>query len=153
MNQFNTLAESALSESLEIDKRRQRVLDAKKKIADLEIDEVFIDKKELLSYFESSDPKDQVLQYLNGLKLPKKFKYVWIQKIRVIPSLRGQGKGSEIFKTLVKSYPKGTLIALTPGEISSGKTASSLESLKSFYRQNGLTLLPSQGMLFGFKLL
>lgn len=138
-------------ESLEFDLAGQRVLDNGKKIADYEVDVVQnVTKEEVMDYFQT-DTKDPVIKYLKQLKLPKRFTYVWIQFIKLLPRLRGQGKGSEIINSLALSYPPGTLLALSAEEVSTGKTASSLEKLKKFYKQNGFTLIKSQDKVFGFR--
>lgn len=139
-------------ESLEIDS--SGVYEGGKKIADLELDEVEnVTKKEVLSYFgsEDGDSHDPAISYIKSLKLPKTFMYVWIQFIKLLPQQRGKGKGSEILNTLAMNYPPGTLLALSAEEVSSGKTASSLDMIKKFYKQNGFTLVRSQGKVFGFR--
>lgn len=138
-------------ESLEFDPKGQRVLDNGKKIADYEVDVVKdVDKREVMDYFQT-DKKDPVIRYIKQLKLPKKFTYVWVQFIKLLPKQRGQGRGSEIINSLALSYPPGTLMALSAEEVSSGKTASSLGMLKKFYKQNGFTLIKSKGKVFGFR--
>lgn len=140
-----------ITESLQFDKLGQRVLDGGKKIADYEVDEVEdITKQQVMDYFQT-DNRDPVIKYLKQLKLPKKFTYVWIQFIKILPKQRGQGRGSEIINHLALSYPTGTLMALSAEQVSSGKTASSLAMLKKFYKQNGFTLIKSQGKTFGFR--
>lgn len=147
---FNKLIQQ-IHESLTFDKPGQRVLDNGKKIADYEVDVVEnVTKEEVMDYFQT-DTKDPVIKYLKQLKLPKKFTYVWIQFIKLLPKQRGQGKGSEIINNLALSYPPGTLLALSAEEVSTGKTASSLEKLKKFYKQNGFTLIKSQNKVFGFR--
>lgn len=140
-------------ESLEIDS--QGVYEDDVKIADIEIDEApHVTKKEVISYFihDEKDVKDNsVIKYLLSLKLPKTFMYVWLQYIKLLPTRRGQGKGSEIINTIAMQYPPGTLIALSAEEITGGKTASSLAMLKKFYKQNGFKLIRSQGKVFGFR--
>ncbi len=139
-------------ESLEIDS--SGVYEGGKKIADLELDEVEnVTKKEVLSYFgsEEEDSHDPAISYIKSLKLPKTFMYVWIQFIKLLPQQRGKGKGSEILNTLAMNYPPGTLLALSAEEVSSGKTASSLDMVKKFYKQNGFTLIRSQDKVFGFR--
>jgi GNAT superfamily N-acetyltransferase len=143
-----------IAESLEFDKMGQRILDDGKKIADFEIDEMpDVTRDEVISYFvdDASNMKDPAVRYLKTLKLPKTFMYVWIQFIKILPQQRGQGRGSEIINTLAMQYPPGTLMALSAEEVSSGKTASSLADLKQFYRQNGFTMVRSQGKTFGFR--
>lgn len=140
-----------ITESLQFDAAGQRVLDDGKKIADYEVDEVKnVTKQEVMDYFQT-DSKDPVIKYLKQLKLAKKFTYVWIQFIKLLPHHRGHGRGSEIMNHLALSYPPGTLMALSAEEVSSGKTASSLAMLKRFYKQNGFTLIKSQGKTFGFR--
>ena len=139
-------------ESLEIDS--SGVYENGKKIADLEIDEVEnVTKKEVLSYFgsEDGDSHDPAISYIKSLKLPKTFMYVWIQFIKLLPQQRGKGKGSEILNTLAMNYPPGTLLALSAEEVSSGKTGSSLDMVKKFYKQNGFQLIRSQDKVFGFR--
>lgn len=138
-------------ESLEFDPAGQQVLDGGKKIADYEVDVVEnATKEDIMEYFENAY-NDPAVKYIRKLKLPKRFTYVWIQFIKLLPRLRGQGKGSEIINHLALSYPPGTLMALSAEEVSSGKTASSLGMLKRFYKQNGFTLIKSQGKTFGFR--
>lgn len=142
---------SYLTESLQFDAAGQRVLDDGKKIADYEVDVIQnVDKEEVMDYFQTNS-RDPVIKYLKQLKLPKKFTYVWIQFIKLLPKQRGQGRGSEIINSLALSYPPGTLMALSAEQVSSGKTASSLDKLKRFYKQNGFTLIKSQGKVFGFR--
>ena len=146
--------EELFKESLEIDS--SGVYEDDVKIADLDIDEMpNITKEEVISYFEDErdSQKDPAIRYIKSLKLPKKFLYVWIQLIKILPKQRGKGKGSEIINTLVMQYPPGTLMALSAEEVSTGKTASSLDMVKKFYKQNGFTLVRSQGKVFGFRLL
>jgi len=140
------------NESLEIDSTG--VYEDGIKIADIEIDEMpNVTKDEVISYFEDEDnfKNDPATRYLRGLKLPKTFMYVWIQFIKLLPKRRGQGKGSEIINTLAMQYPPGTLLALSAEEVSGGKTASSLDMLKKFYKQNGFTLIKSRDKVFGFR--
>jgi hypothetical protein len=85
------------------------------------------------------------------LKLPKTFTYVWIQFIKLLSNQRGKGKGSEILNTLAMNYPPGTLLALSAEEVSGGKTGSSLQMLKKFYKQNGFHLIKSRDKVFGFR--
>jgi GNAT superfamily N-acetyltransferase len=142
-------------ESLQFDLPGQRVMDGKKKIADIEIDEMSgATKQEVMQYFADEDLSnhDPVISFLKQLKLPRTFMYVWIQFIRIVPGQRGQGKGSEILNTLALQYPKGTLLALSAEEVSSGKTASSLRMLQKFYTDNGFKMIRSQGKTFGFRL-
>jgi len=144
--------EQLVNESLEIDS--SGVYEDDVKIADLEIDEMpNVTKQEVMSYFEEdrSSQTDPVLKYISSLKLPKTFIYVWIQFIKLSPKQRGKGKGSEIINTLAMNYPPGTLMALSAEEVSTGKTASSLALVKKFYKQNGFTLVHSQGKVFGFR--
>lgn len=146
--------EELVKESLEIDS--SGVYEDDVKIADLEIDEMpEVTKEEVMSYFEDErDPKtDPVMKYIKSLKLPKKFLYVWLQYIKLIPTRRGQGKGSEIINTLAMRYPPGTLMALSAEEVSTGKTASSLDKVKKFYKQNGFTLVRSDDKVFGFRVI
>jgi GNAT superfamily N-acetyltransferase len=142
-------------ESLEIDSTG--VYDDGVKIADIEVDEMpGVTKEEVIGYFvdEGEDEnKDPAARYIRSLKLPKKFMYVWIQFIKLLPRQRGQGKGSQILNTLALQYPPGTIMALSAEEVSGGKTASSLEMLKRFYKQNGFTLIRSRGKVFGFRVL
>lgn len=147
---FNKLV-SSICESLEFDPAGQRVLDDGKKIADYEVDVVEnVTKENVMEYFENAY-NDPAVKYIRKLKLPKRFTYVWIQFIKLLPKHRGQGRGSEIINHLALSYPPGTLIALSAEEVSSGKSASSLGMLKRFYKQNGFTLIKSQGKTFGFR--
>ena len=146
--------EELVKESLEIDS--SGVYEDDVKIADLEIDEMpNVTKEEVISYFEDErDPeRDPAIRYIRSLKLPKTFMYVWIQFIKLLPKQRGQGKGSEIINTIAMQYPPGTLMALSAEEVSTGKTASSLDKVKKFYKQNGFTLVRSQGKVFGFRVL
>ena len=146
--------EELVKESLEIDS--SGVYEDDVKIADLDIDEMpNVTKEEVISYFEDErdSERDPAIRYIKSLKLPKKFLYVWIQFIKILPKQRGQGKGSEIINTLAMQYPPGTLMALSAEEVSTGKTASSLDMVKKFYKQNGFTLVRSQGKVFGFRLL
>ena len=127
-----------------------------KKIAELSVDEVEnVTKEEVISYFEdeeSTNERDNVIKYIRSLKLPKVFTYVWIQFLKVLPALRGQGRGSEIINTLAMHYPPGTLLALSAEEISSGKSGSSLKEVILFYKQNGFTLIKDKhGKVFGFR--
>lgn len=144
-----------LKESLDIDMAGQRVMEGGRKIADIVIDEVKnISKEEVISYFVEggNDDTDPVVLFLKKLKLPKKFNYIWIQHIKVLPQQRGAGKGSQIINTLAMDNPPGTLIALTAEEISTGKTSSSIQKLKQFYSQNGFTLVKSRdNTVFGFR--
>jgi hypothetical protein len=139
-------------ESLEIE--ASGVYENDIKIADIEIDEMpGVTKEEVIGYFvdeEDDNPeKDPVIKYIKSLKLPKKFTYVWLQFIKLLPGQRGKGKGSEIINTLALQYPPGTVIALSAEEISGGK--SSLEMVKKFYKQNGFTLIRSRDKVFGFR--
>ncbi len=139
-------------ESLEFD--ASGVYEDDIKIADMEIDEMpNVTKDEVISYFVDDDEDDQdpAVRYIKSLKLPKTFMYVWLQFIKLLPGRRGQGKGSEIINTLAMQYPPGTLMALSAEEVSGGKTASSLEMLKRFYKQNGFVLVRSKGKVFGFR--
>lgn len=127
-----------------------------KKIAELTVDEAEnVTKEEVISYFEdeeSNNKRDNVIEYIHSLKLPKVFTYVWIQYLRVLPTQRGQGRGSEIINTLAMHYPPGTLLALSAEEISSGKSGSSLKEVIQFYKQNGFTMVKDKyGKVFGFR--
>lgn len=146
--------EQIVNESLEFDS--SGAYEDGNKIADLEIDEMEnVSKEEVISYFEDErdSERDPVIRYIRSLKLPKTFLYVWIQFIKILPKQRGQGKGSEIINTLAMQYPPGTLMALSAEEVSTGKTASSLDMVKKFYKQNGFTLVRSQGKVFGFRVI
>jgi len=139
-------------ESLEIE--ASGVYEDSIKIADIEIDEMpGVTKEDVIGYFvdeeDNSSEKDPVVKYIRSLKLPKKFTYVWLQFIKLLPKQRGKGKGSEIINTLALQYPPGTMIALSAEEISGGK--SSLEMVKKFYKQNGFTLIRSRDKVFGFR--
>lgn len=143
-------------ESLEIDSAG--VYEDGKKIADIEIDEMpNVTKGDVIGYFADEEEDyapgqhDPVVKFLTNLKLPKTFTYVWLQFIKLAPSQRGKGKGSEIINTLAMNYPPGTLIALSAEEVSTGKTASNLDMVKKFYKQNGFTLIKSQDKVFGFR--
>jgi GNAT superfamily N-acetyltransferase len=125
------------------------------KIADIEIDEMpGVTKEDVIGYFvdeeNNNTDKDPVVKYIRSLKLPKKFTYVWLQFIKLLPKQRGKGKGSQIINTLALQYPPGTMIALSAEEISGGK--SSLEMVKKFYKQNGFTLIRSKDKVFGFRI-
>ena len=144
--------EELVKESLEIDS--SGVYEDDVKIADLDIDEMpNVTKEEVISYFEDErdTETDPATRYIRSLKLPKTFMYVWIQFIKLLPKQRGKGKGSEIINTIAMQYPPGTLLALSAEEVSTGKSASSLELVKKFYKQNGFTLVRSQGKVFGFR--
>lgn len=148
---FDILYKS-LFESLEIDS--SGVYENNKKIAELEVDEApSVTKEEVIDYFsdEENSDKDPAVKYIKSLKLPKTFMYVWIQFIKLLPSQRGKGKGSEILNTIAMQYPPGTLIALSAEEVSGGKRGSSLDKLKKFYKQNGFTLIRSRDKVFGFR--
>jgi len=140
-------------ESLEIE--ASGVYEDDVKIADIEIDEMSgVTKEDVIGYFVDEEDKradkDPVVRYIRSLKLPKKFTYVWLQFIKLLPKQRGKGKGSEIINTLALQYPPGTMIALSAEEISGGK--SSLEMVKRFYKQNGFTLIRSKDKVFGFRI-
>jgi len=139
-------------ESLEIE--ASGVYEDEVKIADIEIDEMpGVTKEDVIGYFvdeeDNNTDKDPVVKYIRSLKLPKKFTYVWLQFIKLLPKQRGKGKGSQIINTLALQYPPGTMIALSAEEISGGK--SSLEMVKKFYKQNGFTLIRSRDKVFGFR--
>ncbi len=139
-------------ESLEIE--ASGVYEDNIKIADIEIDEMpGVTKEDVIGYFVDEEDKradkDPVVRYIRSLKLPKKFTYVWLQFIKLLPGQRGKGKGSQIINTLALQYPPGTMIALSAEEISGGK--SSLEMVKKFYKQNGFTLIRSRDKVFGFR--
>jgi GNAT superfamily N-acetyltransferase len=139
-------------ESLEIE--ASGVYEDDIKIADIEIDEMpGVTKEDVIGYFVDEEDKradkDPVVRYIRSLKLPKKFTYVWLQFIKLLPGQRGKGKGSQIINTLALQYPPGTMLALSAEEISGGK--SSLEMVKKFYKQNGFTLIRSRDKVFGFR--
>jgi GNAT superfamily N-acetyltransferase len=139
-------------ESLEIE--ASGVYEDDIKIADIEIDEMSgVTKEDVIGYFvdeeDNNTEKDPVVRYIRSLKLPKRFTYVWLQFIKLLPRQRGKGKGSQIINTLALQYPPGTMIALSAEEISGGK--SSLEMVKKFYKQNGFTLIRSRDKVFGFR--
>jgi hypothetical protein len=144
-----------LLEALEFDRSREEVREDGKTIADMDFDvEENQTKEDVISYFIDMDKDDPVIRYLKGLKLPKIFTYIWIQLLRIKPNQRGEGRGSEIINTLAMSHPPGSLMALAVGEISSGKTGSSLNKVKEFYQQNGFNLVRSKdGEYYGFRVL
>lgn len=145
------------NESLEFDFSAEDVYEDGKKIADIEVDIAEnINKEEVISYFTEGgrEEKDPVVKYLKQLKLPKKFTYIWIQFLKVLPKQRGLGKGSEILNNIAMNYPPGSLMALSPQEVSGGKSASNIEQVKAFYKQNGFNVVKSSyGDYFAFRLL
>jgi hypothetical protein len=154
MDRFNNKIKQ-IQESLEFDMPREEVREDGKKIADFDWDVAEnLTISEVIDLFYFDDPKnDPVAKYLRSLKLPKKFTYIWIQLLRILSTQRGLGRGSEIINTLAMQHPPGTLMALSPGEISSGQNKSSHKNLMSFYKQNGFKIVKSNdGVEFAFRI-
>jgi len=149
---YESIMESFEESSITLDIPRQAVFIGRKEVATLEVDE---EKKTNLKYILSLfEEYPSIQKFLKTLKLKDRFDYVWVNTIKVLPQQRGKGLGSLILKKIFSKYPAGSLIALNVGEISTGKTKSSIKDLISFYQKLGFQIVKSEdGYTYGFKIL
>jgi GNAT superfamily N-acetyltransferase len=146
------IEENFTESSITLDISRQAVFIGRKEVATLEVDE---EKKTNLKYILSLFEEYPLIQkFLKTLKLKDRFDYVWVNTIKVLPQQRGKGLGSLILKKIFSKYPSGSLVALNVGEISTGKTKSSIKDLVSFYQKLGFQIVKSEdGYTYAFKIL
>jgi len=156
MNLFQDTYESVMENfeesSLTLDIPGQAVFIGRKAVATLEVDE---EKKASIKYVLSLfEEYPSIQKFLKTLKLKDRFDYVWVNTIKVLPQQRGKGLGSLILKKIFSKYPPGSLVSLNVGEISTGKTKSSIKDLISFYQKLGFQIVKSEdGYTYGFKIL
>jgi GNAT superfamily N-acetyltransferase len=146
------IEENFQESSIILDIPRQTVFMGRKAVATLEVDE---EKKASLKYVLSLfEEYPEIQKFLKTLKLNDRFPYVWINLIKVLPQQRGKGLGSLILKRIFSKYPSGSLIALNVGEVSSGKSKSSIQDLISFYQKLGFQIVKSEDdYTYAFKIL
>lgn len=103
-------------------------------------------KKDVIDYFTKDDPK--FAEVVSKLRFPKVFNFIWVSKLYVKQSQRGQGFGADILKKLRKKYKNLPLvIGLSPGYL---VKTTDLSRLIPFYKKQGFKVVSTGKARYGF---
>jgi GNAT superfamily N-acetyltransferase len=105
------------------------------------------------NYVENCNPK-QFAGYWEDAKmpqfnLPKRFTYLWIEKIMIQSPFRGKGIGSEVLKIIMTKAKKPIVIGLNPAAYLNGEQS----AVENFYKQLGFKLWRDDGDVFALKVI